>query len=613
MENSYPYEPISNTREIRILALNPAETGDVITCVLSRVFLDAEPKYEALSYTWDTDSSTSSQQDLKTINCSGHKMLVKENLFAALRRLRYPDRPRSLWVDAICINQADKEEKNHQVALMGKIYANAREVIIWLGEEEADDALAFDPIIRSERVFKKVAPDSDLLRQVWDSEGRPDEIPMALGNQWRALSGLLKKRWFSRVWIVQEIALARKATLFCGKFTWDWKRFSKALRDIYDSSLRAMMFPYGIPQGIRALFVIMRIIDSRNLQEPLSLFDLLVSTQGFQATDLRDKIFSLLSCLDFTENETEHVKARKAFNLDYNISVDDLFRKVTVYYLLDEGHLEILSLVNHGSRLDEHGNISWLLPRYIPSENLHEPLGVHLRLKQNPAKPLGRYPCNHSHPSHISISGVLVDQIRAVSTIWVRPDKSTSIMKLTFDYCHQMDRYISTCESIYRELVEFSSGSVPDLTADAFWRTLICNTSESFDTPDFEYGRIFTSWRKRLRMLGEFARSGRADWSAIAAENQWLEVFPYDSAIAIWTKHKKFCTTDGNRLGMVPHAAKEGDIICAFQGAVTPFVLRPDGSGNYRLVGECYVHGLMDGKFSDVPGFMEKLEDIVLV
>ena len=76
---------------------------------------------------------------------------------------------------------------------------------------------------------------------------------------------------------------------------------------------------------------------------------------------------------------------------------------------------------------------------------------------------------------------------------------------------------------------------------------------------------------------------------------------------------RRFCTTNGKRLGMVPRAAQEGDIICSFLGAVTPFVLRPDGNGNFRLVGECYVQELMCGESSDLPGFMEKLEDIVLV
>ena len=171
MEKAYPFDPINGDGAIRKIALNPGENEDPITCTLSLVTSEADLDYEALSYTWDTDSTAGTQQETRVITCSGHEMLIRENLFIALRRLRYPDRSRSLWVDAICINQADNEEKSQQVALMDEIYVNAKEVIIWLGEEEADDALAFDTILRLERILRSEPEDSDLPRQMFNSKG----------------------------------------------------------------------------------------------------------------------------------------------------------------------------------------------------------------------------------------------------------------------------------------------------------------------------------------------------------------------------------------------------------------------------------------------------------
>ena len=605
MEKAYPFDPISSAREIRMLTLNPAKNRDPITCTLSHVSLDESPEYEALSYTWDTDSTVGTRQDTKTISCSGHTILIRENLFAALRRLRYPDRPRSLWIDAICINQAKNVEKSQQVALMGSIYANAKEVVIWLGEEEADDAMAFDTIACLKRIFENETAESDLFQQM-----RNSAIPMPSGNEWRAFSGLLQKRWFSRAWIVQEVALARSATLVCGGLTFDWETFLLVMFLVQNSVLKNLIYINGPPRGIAAMAVISMISNVRDLQLPLALFDLLVYTCGLQATDSRDKIFSSLSLLGFTG---EDKKAKKLWSLDYDIPIDELFQKVTAYYLLDEGRFEFLSLVNHGSHLDEHVNATWMLPRYIPPEYSISPLGVRLQTTRKMAKPTGRYPYDNSHPSHISIYGVLVDQIEAVGTVIEESQTGLYSRERLFDDGCRVHRYISECESMYSELAGLSNGDVPCLTADAFWRTLICNATDSSDTPGPEYGRMFSIFREGLRRVDEYVSTGRNNWSSEDIESMFNGCMPFEISFQTWNHQRNFCTTKGKRLGMVPRAARKGDIICAFLGAITPFVLRPDGCGNYRLVGECYVQGLMYGESADLPGFLEKLEDIVLI
>ena len=447
MEKAYPFDPISSPREIRMLALNPGENEDPITCTLSHVSLDAELEYEALSYTWDTDATAGTGQDTKMISCSGHEIFVRENLFAALRRLRCSDRPRSIWIDALCINQADVEEKNHQVALMGSIYSNVKEVVIWLGEEEADDALAFDTIILLERIFEDEPDESDLILRAMSSKGGPGEIPVFGDNAWQALRALLEKRWFSRAWIVQEVALARKATLVCGDLTLHWQRLLLTVAHINASGIRGFLGFNGYLTASATLFVIHKIIFTRDSQKSLSLLDMLVLTCCLQATDPRDKIFSLLGVLNFEGNETEDVKAKKLWNLDYKIPIDELFRKVTAYYILDEGFLEILSFVDHGSRLDEYGTGSWVLPWYIPPENWHTPLGHYLDTTRELAKPIGHYPCNHIHPSHISISGVLVDQVRAVTSTFLKNDHKIVPGEKSYlvDHYRRVHRYISEC------------------------------------------------------------------------------------------------------------------------------------------------------------------------
>jgi hypothetical protein len=112
---------------IRVLDLHPG-AGTKLRATLRVVSLNAKPQYEALSYTWGARGST---VVILNDNCPAS---TTNNLANALRRLRRRSGKRTLWVDAICINQADTAERSRQVALMGRIYSNAWYVNVWLGD-----------------------------------------------------------------------------------------------------------------------------------------------------------------------------------------------------------------------------------------------------------------------------------------------------------------------------------------------------------------------------------------------------------------------------------------------------------------------------------------------
>ncbi|PSN61769.1 HET-domain-containing protein, partial [Corynespora cassiicola Philippines] len=112
---------------IRVLELHPGEFDDPISVSLTMHLMSDEPEYEALSYAWGTDICD------KPILVDGYPLKVNVNLDTALRHLRYVHESRFLWIDAICINQHSTTERNHQVQLMGTIYPNARDVLVWLG------------------------------------------------------------------------------------------------------------------------------------------------------------------------------------------------------------------------------------------------------------------------------------------------------------------------------------------------------------------------------------------------------------------------------------------------------------------------------------------------
>ena len=269
MAGAYPYK-LLGLREIRLIELSNTENSDtIISCTISNAFLDEEPHYEALSYTWDADFP---QGGLYTIRCSDVNIFVKANLFNALKRLRPSDGSRTLWIDAICIDQSNLQEKGEQVALMNEIYALAEEVIIWLGEEEETDALAFDAIFRVEDYFQHRVSDTNLMLDLYRSEEGPHELLRYENPGWSAICQVLRKRCFNRVWVVQEVVMARKALVVCGSHSIPWPRFESIIHRVASTELTLLLILDGArPQGVNTASVITDLQKAIANAEPFDL------------------------------------------------------------------------------------------------------------------------------------------------------------------------------------------------------------------------------------------------------------------------------------------------------------------------------------------------------
>jgi len=132
------YSPLSDWNEIRLLGLQPRRPGEGIKCTTRHVKLSEKPQYEALSYMWGP-------KEHRQIEINGTVVEVRQNLGDALLELRLEKDTRTLWIDAICINQDDVSERNHQVTQMGTIYKNAVRCVAWLGLSDSllKDAFTF--------------------------------------------------------------------------------------------------------------------------------------------------------------------------------------------------------------------------------------------------------------------------------------------------------------------------------------------------------------------------------------------------------------------------------------------------------------------------------------
>jgi hypothetical protein len=193
--NVFDYNPLSSPTSIRLLRVHPPRQGELIHIGLWEQPQADPVSYRCLSYTWGDLSDTS------TIQVNGRLMNVGSNLHAflvsAAQRFSYE----TLWIDAICIDQSDSTEKGHQVQRMGDIFKSATEVLVWLGDD-ASVARLFDWTREHSTLWHNI-------RYYLPSERTPKHLRAACQT-------LVNHSYWTRAWIVQELAFARSIRFLCG-------------------------------------------------------------------------------------------------------------------------------------------------------------------------------------------------------------------------------------------------------------------------------------------------------------------------------------------------------------------------------------------------------------
>jgi hypothetical protein len=210
----FTYAPIDTSSEdIRLLRLSDRYTPGPPSCEIFHASLKDDIKYEALSYTWGDPRL----QDFISLN--GNVASVTVNLTRALEDIRLEHGTRVLWVDALCVNQEDTRERNHQVKQMGAIYQKAERVVVWVGRPKS----------------LKGANTASVLGSLEKSFELGLEYSAFQPNRkakWLELTALCELPYWRRLWIVQEIALAAELHVYHGRSYKDWKMFSKIRKDV---------------------------------------------------------------------------------------------------------------------------------------------------------------------------------------------------------------------------------------------------------------------------------------------------------------------------------------------------------------------------------------------
>jgi hypothetical protein len=312
-----------NVQQIRLLTLEPSGSWtSPINCRLTHCNLDPTlRRFEALSYTWEGGQNTIS------IFLDGQRRLVTPNLEAFLRHRREAQDPVILWVDAICINQEDNQEKNSQVKLMNVIYLIAERIMVWLGRAEDDSDLAMEELLSL-------------------GTGSPyGKIHILTGPTLTAIQKLLNRGWWYRMWIIQEIFWGGAGTklgnmrIRCGhKELWWTTLVIAAARMQSHKDDQRQYFP-----GIDNIFTLENLRhhagDMVKVEADENLvFDLVSEYRHFQSTDPRDKIFALLGVV-----VGQHRRAFSKIKIDYSASVQKIYKDFAIMGLQSNVGLKVLN------------------------------------------------------------------------------------------------------------------------------------------------------------------------------------------------------------------------------------------------------------------------------
>ncbi|KAK6438856.1 hypothetical protein LTR95_004940 [Oleoguttula sp. CCFEE 5521] len=686
--NRRVYRALSGPDAIRLLVLQPGDQDERITCNML-TFIDCTQSipYEALSYCWGEFS------EAVEISCDDVPFFISPSLWTALQRVRLTSGERTLWVDAVCVNQHDIAERSQQVSIMKRIYANASRVLVWLGPGDGDTAPTVEAIRRlSENCCEyHYGPRSRMqhlqsMRQERDLRNfaQPPAFEMVSPKSWRDLSAIFACEWFRRIWIVQEIQSCHEALILWGDEHLEWCQVLLAANLLYSDPMHRSCggvysqqnYPGRTPWEVFAIPQVLFMADQpMRVRSRVPFLEVLHASNVFISSDARDKIFSMLwhpissfIADDRSELQGSNLESTQMAHLhispDYIMSAAELDRPVAVKSIELTGSLEILSMSS------PNADILPTVPGWVPRWGMPDFTGHHVM-------PTWLYTSSRHYDAQFTWSNSLstvqglglgtMDLVSAVITRKGMHPRGMGTTNTTMSYVEtstwqdigriisqdrRRDTHIDGYENAdvrvegasEEHFEDFAAWLISDedMQCDFHYPVAIrgcdhcvtpvyssqpcapmpivaytcgiCNRGDvdiclpCYREKGIRCGeahqchlRICTSlwWEyseKDLRMLQLAAASGNPD--------------RFHNSIR--DNHAYFVTSAGH-IGSASNMMREGDFVCVLLGASVPFILRRQSDGRCRVIGDCYVDGMMDGKAIDMweAGELE-LEDFTL-
>ncbi|KAI1077748.1 heterokaryon incompatibility protein-domain-containing protein [Whalleya microplaca] len=633
-QNEYTYLKIS-ADQVRLLLLSKGRPGDPVYCSLKTMNISrlagAQLAYQALSYSWgqdvaskeiflkdiDVPSNSGNIDDLfriASVQAMPRRYYVRPNLSAALNRLRSETTDLWFWIDAICINQNDDSEKTHQLPKMLDIYCNAWNVCIWIGDsgESEDDrgagneAMEFIPTIVNLKVL--------------DNMITGDKLDEHTASSWAKFAKLLQRAWFRRRWVIQEVAASRQATVQCGDKNINWIDFSDAvelfvakldrIRSMYSHTETSKHDPdalHHVESGGASAIVsisnnLLRKTQNGVILDRLWNIESLVTTfLHFEISDPKDTVYALLPLARdsyLPSAELSLLSSTSSISPDYSKSELRVFVDFVQHCISSTKSLDIIC--RHWA--PPPNSFGAELPTWIGSV-VNSTFGIPTKLsgRLNGDSLVGEagrtvYNASRGRPadvhfkeqSHTTMGGLLT-----LPKGVILHTKGFQLGRITRASSRVVD---GTLSDDCLKLAGWVPGMDVNNITDRLWRTLVADRTGAGKHTPFWYRRACMYCIMKLTADGDLSTTKLLDNKTLPET-----VLDYLRRVRAVVWNRKFFAVAGPNLtsdelfGMGSRRIQEDDCICILFGCSVPVVLRRRNR-EFSLIGECYVHSMMDGE-----------------
>ena len=542
-------------QEIRIIVLQPGRGTEPIRCEVVHVNLEDRPRFEAVSYTWATEDG----DDIRcaTVYLSNNTALpVTANCEAVLRQLRLLSQERRLWVDALCINQINLNERNHQVGLMDRIFSGAERVIISIPYLANDTKVNTFPEDQLSVLFSWL---QGTVRMVRTPESHPDNRIVSI------LAHLLQARYFQRVWTIQEVALARNVVLCVNESAIELSF------PILDRIRSAKAVP-NIPAALRW---------NPGLASETDVLSCLRAGIDSHCSDARDKVFAVLSLME--------PRARSYIPVDYSLDLETIYANTLLALIATDCTLEVLvfALLQH--------------PRPTSGDQEHGAIIAHGMFEMYIMSGRRYWTCNDT-----------------ISDPWKDKPTSTWRPKITVQTTPALDECIDDRANLDRSATVFevtcntvSGCLLPRFQTRAHFIDTITWHQDperaKYSRPRSYIGEL--KFDRCTRFLPFFSRypHPQSPFFELHMDMNPTDTITENNAPGINVPDLRefmssFKNTGGDRLLFTTHYSigharggiRIGDAVFVLDGARVPFILRKNDQGEYHVVTVCYVWAALE-------------------
>ncbi|KAK0103303.1 hypothetical protein ONS95_005333 [Cadophora gregata] len=566
--------------EIRILDILPYGSDGpqaLVKCEVRVVSLSDKPVYDALSYRWGDPESQ------RRILVDNQETFVTDNLHAALLRLRRKDEKKTMWIDQLCINQQNQEEKAVQVRLMGQVYSNCHQCLIWMDEinESVHQADAEAIIDSLNWISNRSLPVPPCTASASAFEGPIYAL---------ASIGVANHPWWNRVWTVQEAILPTKKVFLWGPFRLSWDTLTECSHVWTGTGLPTELSDFMwnptspdlsaiMDRTLGWLFCNVIWINSAHSQfeEPVRT---IIKWCGRKATDPKDKVFGLLGLLP------PLMERRFLDKCDYGTSVAQIYSAFTLDIILNHGNLLPLVLQQRPSPgFGTHGLPTWVCD-----------MGD-CELPQIPHH-VDRWYLRWGYEAYDACAGLKLDvnslsepssEIRTLGLTGVAVDTIVIIGKRLTNIAAKEPAIIAEILRSWMELgLEYHTAIAGGLGEEsfnkAFYRVVVSNLIRNEE-----------QWVERrpneqdFADISEFLQTGLGTINDIDFWHRYVE-------------NQTFFITKNGMMGLGDWETECGDEVWVFNGGNMPFTIRRKNDGSeddFEFVGCCYADGIMDGEIYD--------------